>query len=475
MPHSFWVTVEKVIQEGVWLLLFLTLARILGPRPYGQFAIVMVFIGFCEVMIVEATEQALMGVERLQPKHVTTANFVCVSCSAVIALILFVAAPQIATVFADAELGPIFKTLSVLPVISALRASPIAALRSELRFRVLALRSTVGLVIGGVCGLTLALYGAGVWSLVAQAIAQRVAEVIVLWLSTAQFGFGWSRQHYLELRHFAVPVLLSRGLAFVAGQFPRVILGLFVGPFEVGLFVFASRLPETVAVVALVPTTFVARSALRQYADNQSALEKAFGQLLRDTALIAFPICAGAAAIMPTLVLSVLDSHWQAATFAAQTLVLSPMAWVVFYASSALLLATKHPWEESKVSIGQTLSTLLVVLIAAPFGLDVLCLASTFRYVALIPLPLSITSRNCGISPRVFASALAPPFVAAGCMGVIVALAGNFLTHRLPPLAALPLLVILGVIVYGLIAGCWERQRAFQLIRKLQGFHSISG
>jgi O-antigen/teichoic acid export membrane protein len=40
-----WVTVEKVAQQVLWLVLFSILAPILGPGPYGVFSIVMVFIG----------------------------------------------------------------------------------------------------------------------------------------------------------------------------------------------------------------------------------------------------------------------------------------------------------------------------------------------------------------------------------------------------------------------------------------------
>ena len=41
MSPSLWVTVEKFSQQAVWLVLFAILAPILGPRPYGLFAIVL--------------------------------------------------------------------------------------------------------------------------------------------------------------------------------------------------------------------------------------------------------------------------------------------------------------------------------------------------------------------------------------------------------------------------------------------------
>ncbi len=473
MPQSVWVAIEKVMQQAIWFMLFLVLARILGPKPYGQFAIVMVFIQFCELVIVEATVEAMIGVVPLRVKHVMTANLVCLSISIAIGVALFICATSISNGFGDPELAPIFKALSILPAMSALTAAPIAMLRSELRFKVLTIRSTAGLAFGGGCGVLLALSGAGIWALVIQAITQKLAEIAILISQTGRFRLGWSRRHFEELRHFAAPVFFSRGLGFAGAQLPRLVLGLFLGPYEVGLYIFAVRLPDMVAVLALVPTTMVARSALREHANNPIALEEAFRKLLRDTALIAFPICTGAIATMPLFISAFLDARWSPAIFPAQVLVIAPMAWLINYASTALLLATRQPHAEVKISMVQTLSTALILGIA-PFGLAVLCLVSTIRYILLVPVPISIVKKKCGIEPAVFVKALAMPFLASIFMGLVVSLANAFVAYRLPFAAALLLLVTLGVVLYGLLVGLSERNRAFEMMRRLRAAGSMS-
>src|ERR1700761_12862 len=92
MSPSLWVTVEKLSQQAVWLVLFAILAPILGPRPYGLFAIVMVFIGYCESTVGAACE-ALMGMDPLEPLHLKTAT----TCNLVVAIaagiLVFLLAP----------------------------------------------------------------------------------------------------------------------------------------------------------------------------------------------------------------------------------------------------------------------------------------------------------------------------------------------------------------------------------------------
>jgi O-antigen/teichoic acid export membrane protein len=56
-----WTAVERVTQQILWLVLFAILAPILGPRPYGLFAIGSVFVGFCEIALMEGAIEALVS------------------------------------------------------------------------------------------------------------------------------------------------------------------------------------------------------------------------------------------------------------------------------------------------------------------------------------------------------------------------------------------------------------------------------
>src|SRR5579859_5252587 len=109
MSPSLWVTVEKLSQQVVWLILFAILAPILGPRPYGLFAIVMVLVGFCEFVTVEAAAEALIGVESLDPQHIKTATTGNLIVAVLAGIAVFLMAPAVADAFGDAELVALFR------------------------------------------------------------------------------------------------------------------------------------------------------------------------------------------------------------------------------------------------------------------------------------------------------------------------------------------------------------------------------
>jgi|GEM_PF-1093737 O-antigen/teichoic acid export membrane protein len=456
MSPSLWVMIEKLSQQAVWLVLFAILAPILGPRPYGLFAIVMVFVGFCEFVGVEAAAEALIGMDPLEPLHLKTATSGNLAIAIPTGIAVFLLAPLFGRLFGDPELTRLFRALSVLPAISALTSAPLAVLKRRMDFRPLAIRSTLGLAIGGIAGVALALTGAGVWSLVWQILVQRIAELAILRLSAgsaAGIGLGWSRSHYHDLRDYAGHVFVSRSTAFIGGQLPRVIIGYFLGPVDLGLFTLASRLAETLIQIAVAPRAIVARVDLRRFRRGEAALEAAFHRLLRDIALIGFPMSFGAVATIPLLFSVWLDRSWQGGIWAAEMMLLTVPPLAVFYAASSVLLALNFPRREARISVLQSVSTALFVLAAAPLGLDAVCLVMVVRLFLLMPYPALVVWRACGISPRSMAAAVAPPFCLSVAMAAVVTAISPLVVRSAGPRVALAGLIVIGGLVYALLVG----------------------
>ena len=137
-----WVSVEKITQQVLWLVLFSILAPILGPGPYGEFAIVMVFIGFCELVLGDGMVEVLVTLVAFEQPHVATTNLVAGLAALGLGVVLCCLAPLIGAVFHNDAIRPLMTALALLPLLSFLSAAPIAMLQREtLRFQRLALRS----------------------------------------------------------------------------------------------------------------------------------------------------------------------------------------------------------------------------------------------------------------------------------------------------------------------------------------------
>jgi teichuronic acid exporter len=470
---TIWLTIDGVVQQVSWLLLFLILAPILGPKPYGLFTIVMAFVGFCEMVIVKPTMESLVSVPVVTDSHLRTANLVTVIGAVVASGVAFCAAAPIAIIFESPELKDLFEILAPLPLISALTATPYALLARHMRFRVLALRSIFAISLGAIVAVSLAWHGAGVWALVAQAFVQRFVELAILWASAhTRLGFEWSTAHFQELRRYGLSIVVSKCMYWAGSQIPRIILGWYLGPTDLGLFALGARMVDAITQVFIVPRFGVARLTFRRFADAPAGFAEEFNLTIRQVAILCFPVCCGLAAVMPTLFAAFLDSRWTPGILAAQIMVLTCIPATFYFCFTAAVLALRKPQLDAQIAIATDSTTALAVLLAAPYGLYVACAAMLAQRVVMMPGPLLMLRRVAGASPIGVIWAQLPILGAAAVMGWIVTLSVP-LAEKMPgPLWQLASLVLIGVVVYAPLA----LLAAPDIIRRLwkQAFHSMT-
>ena len=382
-----WLTSERVTQQALSLILFAVLAPILGPRPYGLFAIVMIFVGFCEWILLEGAVEALVTVDNLDHLHTTVANLTNGLVALVFGLAMFALAPAIAAAMHDAEIKNLIWALAPMPILSTLSAVPIAVLRRSLKYKQLAIRSILGLTIGGVFGIVLAMAGGGVWALVLQVLAQRIAEFVIAWIAVpVRFGVTWSAPHFHELRPVALNVFTARIMSLVTGQFPRLVLGFTLGATDLGLFALGGRLHDIIVHTAVVPRTSVGRIELRAEKIGSAEFRRDFAKMVQNASVLSFPFFLGMAALIPSLFHLWLNRDWQAGIVPAQLVVLSGAPMVLFYSFDAALLAGNLSTIFRKFANLQGLTVAVTVLCAAPFGLTATCFALAVRPWVLLPV-----------------------------------------------------------------------------------------
>jgi O-antigen/teichoic acid export membrane protein len=418
-----WLTSERVTQQALSLILFAVLAPILGPRPYGVFALVMVFVGFCEAILLEGAVEALVTVDDLHHLHTTAANLTNGLMALALGLMMFALGPAFAAALHDVEVRNVMWALAPMPMLSTLSAAPIAVLRRSLRFKQLAIRSILGLTIGGVFGIVLAVAGAGVWALVLQVLAQRIAELVIGWIAVpVRFGLAWSAPHFHELRPVALNVFTARIMGVLNGQLPRLVLGFTLGPTDVGLFALGSRFQDIIVSTMAVPRTAVGRIELRAAKIGSAEFELHFAKMVGNASVLSFPFLVGTAALAPGLFHLWLKQEWQAGIVPAQLIVLGGVPMVLFSSIDSALLAGNLSSIVRKIQSLQFVTVAATVLCAAPFGLIATCLALTVRPWLLLPFIFMIFRRATNIPGR---SALLPavrPLIGAFIMAGLLSL-----------------------------------------------------
>ena len=467
-----WVTFEKVTQQILWLVLFIVLAPILGPRPYGLFSIVMVFVGLCELILLEGAIEALVVVEDLDHLHTTTANLTNAGVALALAVAISAVAPLIAAVFHDEEIKFLIWTLAPLPVLSSLSATPIAVLRRSMQYRQLAIRSILGLLIGGSIGIALALAGAGVWALAIQVLTQRIAEFIIAWIAApVRMGFRWSHVHFRELSPVGMNVFGGLIMNFAGGQVPRLIIGYMLGPTELGLFTLATRFLEMVIQTTVLPPTGVGRIELRAAKPGSVEFQRTFAKMTQNVSLLSFPLFLGGAAVTPDIFRLWLNENWLPGVVPMQFMLLSGIPLVLFYCIDAAFFAANQSRLYMRTAVAQTATISATVLCTAPFGLDVTCLSLAVRPWVLLPIFLMLLRHSCHLP--IFRILLSPLYslIGATIMGALLTLP---ILHPawLNEMSNFILLVSGGVVLYFIFLNVFLRDQFRTLLKGIFTYRS---
>lgn len=469
MRPTVWVTAERAFTEVFSLTLFAVQAPILGPSAFGLVTAAMVFVNFWEGVPAIAITEALLSVRNLDQQHFRTATTASVLFCLAFGATIFAFAEPLATAFGNAELASIMRVMAVLPLIQCFSIAPVAAAQRAMQFETITLRTTISLIAGGIVGLVLALTGAGVWSLVWQAVAQRLVANVVLWLAVPMpFGLAISRRHFREMAAFASPVMLSRVMGWASSQLPRLFIGGYLGPADLGLFTIATRLNAIVNQVAIEPKARVARVDLRRFAADPRALPAAVRLIFLQMSLLTFPVCAAGAALVPILFHAWLDARWSAAVVPAQLMLLSSAPFVTFYGTTAVLYALNQQKWEAGIATILSVSLVVALAISARFGLVATTAAIAVVPLALTPLPILVTRQKCGLS---FADILLPQavaLVAAGLMGGTVLMLRLWLEQRYTSLTTLLVAGAAGAALYGLMVMVFMPRKTLRFAASLR-------
>lgn len=310
-----WTIAARIGLQLVTWPITIVVMRILDPGDYGVFAIAMLVHAFVSIF----TELGL-GVALVQATSVTAAqtrmaaSIVLVLNLAVMGLIVALA-PWVAASYGAAEVRDVMWVLSIELLIAALAAVPVAMLERGLHYRAIAKAQMAGGVVGSVTTLAAALAGAGVWALVAGALASAaVRSAACVWAYGGLVVPG--RVRLCDFRPMAGVgghTLAWRVLWFWSGQADSLLLGLQLQAKALGFYNVAAQLSMLPAVKAMEAVNKVAFPLLCRARGDTAQVNAIVDRLRALLALYGFGVCWTIASVAPEFVGLVLGEKWMAA------------------------------------------------------------------------------------------------------------------------------------------------------------------
>ncbi len=454
---ALWATVEVWGVELLQLLVFTVLARLVGPEAYGLVALAMVFVLVPQKLLVQGGWiEALVQRRELAREEVDSVFWLLAGLGLASALLLAAAAPWAAALLDLPELAPLLRVLAICPFLTSLMVVPAGLLQRRLALAPLALRSILGVGLGGVVAVALALAGAGPWALVANEIAWPLAGVVILGLAAGHRPrLAWAPRRLAEIGRFALGISGEQLLQLGELLLPRLLLGWLAGPAAVGIWALARKLFELSAELVTRPALRVALPAFVGLRDDPTRLSGGLALAVELTALAAVPGYALALLLAPDLLAMAFGEPWRSAGEALRILAaLGPLGPSAMLLTSAFQAAGRADLVLALAAAGVLL---LLVLLWALSGWGVLgvALAFTLRGWLLWPVRLGLAHRMLGLAIAPVLAPL-PPILLAGAVLLGTTLAVRWLVEEPAGAPAVALAAGAGAIAYlaalGLVA-----------------------
>ncbi len=424
------------------------LARLLSPRDYGLFAIVLVIVGVGEIFRDFGLSNAAVQAKVLTREQRDNLFWVNTGFGVVLSVVVFAAAPLAAWAFHQPALEPITRALALTFTINGVATQFRADLNRRMRFGYLSLCDILGQLGSLIIAVTCAALGAGYWSLVAQQLSQlglaaMMMVIFARWVPRLPSRDGDIRSFVLLGRQLAATQLLF----YLSNNLDTITVGARFGSVSLGIYNRGFSLLMSPLNSLRAPATTVALPVLSRL---QGDVDRAGDYIRRGQLTLGYTIVAGlavtAGASHPIVAL-LLGHKWRD---------VSPVVSFLAIAGACSTLAYVGLWVYLSRGLGRdlmhwTLITLglqaVCILVGSRWGVD--GVAAGYAAASAIEWPLSLyrLSRRTPIPLRIMllaATRVTCCGMAAGGVSRLV----SWLTLEQAPILGVALSVASGFAVY---------------------------
>lgn len=306
---AVWSFVEKGGQQGLAFLVFMILARILGPTEYGLANLCFIFFTMAS-MVTMSLVDGIVSLQVEDDLRLSSLFWSTVAVGLAFSALCLGAAAPLAAFMEEPRLIGLLRWFSVIPILVAVAAVPNLLILKELEFRVYAIRTLTATAVGGAVGIWMASQGFGAYAIIGQQITFFAITNVVMWLSISWRPRAiYSFAAFREVAKPGMGLMSINVLSFLDGQAPRFFIGKLLGPSPLGHFAMATRLRFALTEIFVTSPLAVVYPALAKIdtKEEQRLLAKTITYL---GALVTFPILAISSATAPQYVPILFGEKW---------------------------------------------------------------------------------------------------------------------------------------------------------------------
>ncbi len=419
-----WDYLGRIAQRATSFGVGVLLARLLTPSEFGVVGMVMVFVAYGEMFTGLGLGEAIIQGREIALIDYDTAFFSNLLLSVLMLMALFIGAPWVSSFYGVSSLTPLLRVLALGMAFRSLSLVPQAILRRRLRFDSLAQVNFLGTLLGGAAGVVLALFGYGVWALVAQNLmVSVVATALIYPVAGWRPRIRFSVRSLRNLMSFGGPMFLASLLHGFYSRLDTLVIGKLFSARDLGLFSRAKSLTNFTVSVSSESLSQVAFSTLSRIQDSKDQLTTGTKAMLTVVGLAAFGLVGWLYSVAASLVIFLLTERWAEAIPLVRLLCLGMWVAPVSAALLAPLKAAGFAQAFLRLEVIKKGIGLVAMGVGFYFGVEGYLIAFAVAGVVVLLLNMRFSCLATGLTVGEQFRILLPPGLSAVLAAGIVLLA----------------------------------------------------
>ena len=306
-----WKLLETFLVNGMQVLIYIMLARLLLPSDFGIAALLGAFIGFSNVLVNGGLGSALIQAKKINNIDCSTVLYTTIFISLLLMVLLFFSANSIAKFYNNLLIENLLKIYSISLFFSAITGIQKSILVRNLSFKKIFYVNALSVLISGSISIYMAFIGFGIYAIVANALISGFLNIIFFfladrWVPILNFSFTrlkalWSYGYKLMLFNFIEALHVNIYPILIGKNFSASSLGFYNN---------GRQFPSLITSSINAALTSVSFSVFSKYQSNQEKLKNTLRESLRISNFLILPIITILAISAEPIVIGLLGQKW---------------------------------------------------------------------------------------------------------------------------------------------------------------------
>lgn len=445
---TLWNVVASFGNQLTAFLIYILLARILSVEEFGLIAFSFIVLELGYLLTNFGVNQNLIQRDRWESSFVVTCFWFLLGLSLIVALfIALIVAPLSELLFMDGS-GFMIASLAFVPILTGLSLVSSAELQRNFKTKKISLINLISTSIGGITSVSLALYGAGVWSVIFGKLLQSTITSICFVLA-ANFKpqLSYEKNHIQEIVSFGLPLLWLAILRFFSEKAIHFSVVLILGNVAFAFVSVAQRGQKMLSEVTMTPLNMMLVPSFSRVDDKN--LCSAFYRVLSTASMIVIPMFLGFGAVADLFIDLTFGEKWEASASLISILVFSIFASLLGWFLPSILITKAHTKAAFHLGVINLAGSLCGAIVGASYSMTGAAVGITLFAFLTIPMRYKILNKYFNISLFLAIRKIMPATVSAILMFLsIYFLKQAEFNHSLNEFIQLIILICSGFLIY---------------------------